>query len=225
MKWFGQIRSIYEMGSEKMQYVLDRQTEEITKAIELIQKAHEGQFRKDGVTPYFDHTFGVAKFFQKYACNSTFDLILPVSELDAGTIAALAHDAPEDVKGFDLDKFLDGVYGENRFMFQWQRKHISDMVKAVTKDDNCKSRHEKDVRCYDAINAVGSDAILLKLCDRLHNLSDMTGKETPGLSLAFQRRYIAETFFMLGYFENARNFDVYKDLLKKANTLANKLYS
>ncbi len=186
----------------------------IEKAIELVKVAHEGQFRKDGVTPYFTHPYTVATLIQNYAPNNE-----PI------IIAALTHDCLEDVDDFDLVEFLNAVYGEDQSMFKNERKIITDLVTAMTKNNTYTTRHERDLRSYEQLRRVGIDAIVLKLCDRLHNLSDMTGTESPGLSLAFQRRYIAETFFMLGYFKEARDLEVYRDLLTITNKLANKLYS
>ena len=35
----------------------------ITRAYKLAEKAHQGQFRRDGITPYFEHPKAVAKNF------------------------------------------------------------------------------------------------------------------------------------------------------------------
>jgi (p)ppGpp synthase/HD superfamily hydrolase len=184
-------------------------------AIKLVKEAHEGQFRKDGVTPYFTHPYAVAELAQKYIDG--FDEVVAIS--------ALSHDCLEDVDEFDLVVFLNKIYGDDPSNHTLERKRITTLVIAMTKDVRLPSRHEKDLDSYKRLYRVGGEAVLLKLCDRLHNLSDMDGKEKPGVNIAFQRRYVAETFFMLGYFATYEDHEAYRDLLKTATKLANKLYS
>jgi len=172
-------------------------------AARLVEDAHNGQFRKDGKTPFFTHPYAVMGLAHKY-----------VGTDDETLIAALAHDCVEDVEDFDIDEFLTKVYGDNKVDVDWH-KHPKEWVKrtvmALTKNNTISGRHEKDVDSYERIILAGCDT--LKLCDRYHNLSDMSGT-----SPEFQRRYVAETFFMLGFFEKNSNKEIYKELLKLAES-------
>ncbi len=180
-------------------------SEQATKALEMIQKAHEGQFRKDGKTPYFTHPYEVAKLVQKYVSEDD----------DVMIIAALAHDCVEDVEDFDLDEFVNELYGVEDTL-KSQKDRIKVIVLAMTKNNTILGRHAKDIDSYERIYMTSCGQI--KLCDRYHNLSDMDGTKT-----AFQIRYVAETYFMLGFFENLSNSEIYRDLMTLAEKKLNEL--
>ena len=171
-------------------------TERVARAAELVEKAHEGQFRKDGKTPFITHPLEVTKLVQKYISIDDERIL----------IAALAHDCVEDVEDFDIDEFLQEIYGIQNAYLQYKSR-IKESVLSLTKNNTLAGRHEKDVDCYERIYVAGTG--LIKLCDRYHNVSDMNG-----MSDAHKIRYVAETYFMLGFFENLSNSDIYKDLLK-----------
>lgn len=178
-------------------------TEELSGTVQaaaaLVEKAHKGQFRKDGKTPFFTHPYGVMEIARKYVGTDNETLI-----------AALAHDCVEDVEDFDIDEFLNEVYGNNavdKDWYKYPKEHVKAMILALTKNNTISGRHTKDVDCYERIAKNG--CVTLKLCDRFHNLSDMNGTTT-----GFQRRYVAETYFMLGYFKTHSDTEIYKDLLK-----------
>lgn len=177
----------------------------IERAAELVVKAHEGQTRKDGVTPYYKHPFAVAKLVQESLH------IDPNSKGEVIIISALAHDCVEDVPEFDLDEFVESLY-YNEQGYEKDKQDIKTVVLALTKNNSVGNRHKRDLDSYDRIlncDKAGTAAII-KLCDRYHNISDM-----DGMTEAFKMRYIAETYFMLGIFERFySDYKIYEDLLK-----------
>ena len=122
----------------------------INKAYDYAYEKHGQQFRKSG-EPYFVHLLAVAYELAKLKVGPT-------------TICAgLLHDVIEDC-GITADEFKE-QFGEEVY-------HI---VEAVTKIGNLKFKDEKE---YQAANhrkilmAMAKDVrvILVKLCDRLHNM-------------------------------------------------------
>ena len=122
----------------------------INKAYDYAYKKHDGQFRKSG-EPYFVHLLNVAYELAKLKTGPN-------------TICAgLLHDVIEDC-GVTKDEFIE-EFGED----------IYEIVEAVTKISALSFKDEKE---YQAENhrkiliAMAKDirVILVKLCDRLHNM-------------------------------------------------------
>jgi guanosine-3',5'-bis(diphosphate) 3'-pyrophosphohydrolase len=122
----------------------------IVRAYEVAKRAHRGQVRKTG-DPYITHPIAVAEMLADYG-------------LDGATLAAaLMHDTVEDTDvtleqiqaefGEEIARLIDGVTKLDRVRFtsreQAQAATIRKMVVAMA----------QDVR-----------VLLIKLCDRLHNL-------------------------------------------------------
>lgn len=180
----------------------------VCEAAVLIQGAHKDQFRKDGKTPFYTHPFAVAKLVQEFVSEDD-DVLL---------ISALAHDCVEDIEDFDLDDFVNKLYGDDD-KFKKDKTRIKDIVLALTKNNTFETRHERNLDNYVRISNCGMDAILIKLCDRFHNVSDMEGMTHP-----FQLRYLMETQFLLGYFSGSRSEQIYKNLVKLTDNRMMKLY-
>lgn len=178
----------------------------VANAAELVAVAHKGQFRKDGKTPFITHPLEVMRIVEQY-----------VGTDEVSLISALAHDCVEDIEDFDIDAFLNELYGENS-QYKNEKSRIKEIVLSLTKNNTVAGRHDRDVDTYKRIDLAGSQ--LIKLCDRYHNVSDMEGMTDP-----FKRRYIAETYFMLGYFMNMSTHNIYKDLLKLTEKRAGELFS
>ena len=131
-------------------------------------KAHEGQTRKDG-SPYITHPLAVA--------NIVADLKLDTDSL----CAALLHDCIEDTKSTHED--ISREFSPT----------IADLVEGVTKLTriNYVSMEEKQMEnLRKMLMAMSKDIrfILVKLCDRLHNMRTMQ-YQTP----AKQREKSRET--------------------------------
>lgn len=115
--------------------------------------AHDGGFRKDGVTPYIHHPARVMDKLAKY--DVTDPAILS---------AALLHDVVEDTN-VTLGRIRD-VFGDA----------VADIVQELTKDktgDKAVTRKEYVAR----FKTASPKACLIKLVDRADNLNDWAGMD------------------------------------------------
>src|SRR5690606_27204570 len=113
-------------------------------------RAHQGQTRKDGLTPYFSHSVRVALTLrQTFGCDDPIALA-----------AAILHDTIEDTPA-DYDDIAEGFGSE-----------IAGIVAALTKNMILpESEREPE---YDArLSQADWRARLIKLADVYDNLSDM----------------------------------------------------
>jgi guanosine-3',5'-bis(diphosphate) 3'-pyrophosphohydrolase len=118
-------------------------------AAAIAARAHRGQYRKDGITPYFSHTVRVA---MTIACVFGF-------EDEHILAAALLHDTIEDC-GADYDE-----------VFEHFGKDVADYVAAMSKD--MRMIEPAREKAYDAQLAAGPwQARLIKLADVYDNLHD-----------------------------------------------------
>lgn len=107
------------------------------------EKAHEGQFRDDGVTPYMTHPRQVAT------------IIAQVTDDENMIAAALLHDVIEDTAITYEDLVID--FGED----------IANLVNEVSHEG------KPDSKGYYFPRLKTQRGIMLKFADRLSNLSDM----------------------------------------------------
>ena len=119
------------------------------KAASFAARAHTGQLRKDGATPYVAHVFRVAMTVRDlFGCDD------PVA-----LVAALLHDTIEDTTT-DYDDLRE-AFGAD----------VADLVAALTK--NAALPEEEREPEYDArLAAADWRARLIKLADTYDNLSD-----------------------------------------------------
>ncbi len=115
-------------------------------AYELAQKTHEGQTRRDGITPYFNHVVDVARVAGD---RFGFD-----DELIA---TAFLHDIKEDC---DIDNECLESYGFS--------KMVIEAVNLLTLDKRIS--YEENIRAIK--NSNNQLAIKVKIADNLSNLSD-----------------------------------------------------
>ena len=121
-------------------------------AFEFAEKAHRGQFRKDGVTPYIAHPIEAVK-------------ILTSLHADEETIlSALLHDVPEDTE-HDISE-IKQFFGDK----------VAFLVDGITKLSKVHYQHDMPARQIESLKKLflhcGEDlrVILVKLADRLHNM-------------------------------------------------------
>ncbi len=124
----------------------------ITKGFTFAEKSHEGQKRASG-EPYFNHVFEVAKTLARLG-------------MDAKTvIAGILHDTIEDTPATEED--IEEEFG----------KEVLFMVNAVTKLGTLKyrgrERHVESLRKFFVAMAEDVRVIIIKLADRLHNVSTL----------------------------------------------------
>lgn len=119
-------------------------------AYELAQKAHEGQTRRDGVTPYFNHVLDVARIVQMRGGD---DLVIA---------AALLHDTKENC-GIDDECLEDYKFDENVI----GAVNLLTLDKRISYEDNIRL-----IKNESKTNIAGQIALKVKLADNLSNLSD-----------------------------------------------------
>lgn len=123
----------------------------LEKAYEFGRVAHDGQFRKDKTTEYFNHPIEVSIILSE---------LLPDEN---SIIAALLHDTVEDT--FVTDEDVEEAFGEE----------VMKLVDGVTKLTNVAFETKKALQAESMrkmLLAMSSDfrVILIKLADRLHNM-------------------------------------------------------
>jgi (p)ppGpp synthase/HD superfamily hydrolase len=135
------------------------------KAMYFVEKLYEGNFRKDGVTPEFDHVVSIASVVRT----------LPGLLYREDTIiAALGHDVGEKPYSLPRSEY-EPIFGSR----------AAEAVELMTKE--VKGIH-KDEALLDAAMANNPIASIVKPVDRNHNLETMSGV----FSLAKQGTYVAE---------------------------------
>ena len=126
------------------------------RAASFAARAHRGQVRKDGITPYVAHPFRVAM-----TVRHVFGVDDP-----AVLCAALLHDTIEDTP-VDYDD-LEESFG----------KDVADMVACLTKDMRLPEPQREPA--YDAGLAKGPwQARLIKLADVYDNLTESDSADVP----------------------------------------------
>lgn len=122
----------------------------VQKAIDCAAEAHKGQYRKSG-EPYVVHVYCVAYYLAQMKLSPT------------TVVAGLLHDVVEDT----------GITKEDISMLFGNE--VAELVESLTKIKSLKFKNQKE---YEAENhrkiviALANDlrVILIKLCDRLHNM-------------------------------------------------------
>lgn len=124
----------------------------IIKAFNFAEKSHEGQKRASG-EPYFNHVFEVAKTLAKLG-------------MDPKTVVAgILHDTIEDTEA--TEEQIEEEFG----------KEVLFLVNGVTKLGTLKyrgrERHVESLRKFFVAMAEDVRVIIIKLADRLHNVSTL----------------------------------------------------
>lgn len=148
---------------------------------------HKDQKRKDG-EDYITHPIAVAKLVKKYKRSHNIDNLIA---------AAYLHDVLEDT---------DTSYNELVKVFG---RSIANLVKEVTTNKEIKNILGKDKYLACKLKYMTNWALVIKLCDRLHNVL--------GLNLCdkkFKKRYIKETLFIINYITKSRELsDTHKKII------------
>lgn len=186
-------------------------TEQEFKIIDLCSRlaavAHEGQHRKDNVTPYIVHPARVVSLVSHSKYSSV-----------AMSAAAWLHDIIEDcVKdtGIIVDansntkkhyvNNMKNIFPEfscfedflvdNRQIPKDIGQEILVLVKSVSHSKEIENKKDRKLNTYKRLAKLRSTrAIILKACDRIDNLSDMSDFSIKG-----KEYYIDDTHLMLGY--------------------------
>lgn len=143
-------RTLEDLCEKILKYFPQADLTVIKKAYEFSEKAHEGQIRRSG-EPYISHPLGVAG-------------ILADLRLDLDSIATgLLHDTVEDTHATIQD--IKTQFGDTI-------AHLVDGVTKISKMNFKTSTERQGENIRKMIVAMGKDVrvILVKLCDRLHNM-------------------------------------------------------
>jgi myo-inositol-1(or 4)-monophosphatase len=142
-------------------------------AADAATHAHRGQFRKDRKTPYIIHPRRVAERVKFFGGDHI------------GIIAAWLHDVMEDCEGGE-GCIRDAL--QRMGLPRHERDEIFAIVSALTKNPAINVKSERLADTLERINQAPSQAILVKLCDRMDNVTDAQDRGP-----AFLKMYLALT--------------------------------
>lgn len=137
---------------------------------ELVRLAHVGQFRANKTTPYYKHPFAVAEMVERWGGS------------DKAIVVAYSHDVKEDCPHEKI------VLWEAIIRFVYEHEGADDiitMVDVLTVPKNLSREDKLRYMCAEIVAASEHfpELVLIKIADRLHNLSDMTGKTSEFISI------------------------------------------
>lgn len=164
-----------------MKFLEKYSSENILKALEFATKKHAGQTRRDG-TPYINHPIRVANNVSIFKNSKEIEMLI---------ICALLHDTLEDTAT---------TYYE---LVQTFGPQVASIVLEVTTDEDLKNEIGKERYLEIKMKNMSSWALVIKLCDRLDNVSDLIS-----CSENFQVKYINETIGILEYLVSKRNLSM-----------------
>ena len=174
-----------------MMYKFGKSEDPILKAIRFAQEKHRGQVRKFSGKPYFIHPDKVAKLVYKYTKSPFLQ------------VAAYLHDTLEDT---------NTTYQEIQKEFSTK---IADVVTELTSIEKEKKKLGKHIYLARKMNKMSSDALTIKLCDRLDNISDKS-------SLEFRKKYKKETEYIINNLKRPLN-GIQKRILKDIKKVLEKM--
>jgi len=144
-------------------------TELEQKAWVFAQEAHKGVSRKFSGDPYFEHVRKVFKLVKKVDTRKTLGA------------AALLHDTLEDCPQVTYEILVEN-FG----------KEVADIVKELTSKEDLIDAMGKADYLLDKMATMSDDALTVKLCDRLQNLSDHFSASDK-----FRKKYYEETKYIV----------------------------
>ncbi|CAF0732847.1 unnamed protein product [Adineta steineri] len=171
--------------------------EKFMHALQFAAHKHRFQKRKDSDgTPYINHPIGVAHILSNEAGIKDIDLL----------IVALLHDTVEDTE--TTHEELQQEFGTR----------IADLVAELTDDKNLPKAERKRLQILNA-KQLSSDAIIVRLADKIYNLRDLN-RETP---VGWSEQRVKEYFEwsvqiarqLAGH--NAQMDEILKDLFRQRN--------
>ena len=163
----------------------------INKTKKFGAEKHKGQKRKFGGKPYFTHPTRVADMIEEYTNDE--DMI----------IAAYLHDTIEDT-ATTYDEIL------KEFV-----ERVANLVKELTTDKNAAAKLGKAVYLTEKINKMSNEALTIKLCDRLDNLSGWVNEPED-----FVMKYKTQTEYILNNLKRSLS-SIHKKLIKEIQRILN----
>ena len=169
----------------------------INDAIKFASIRHIKQTRKFNFKPYITHPREVALI-----------LLAVLPEIDSEIVAAaVLHDVVEDT-------YEDPKEGFHEIELRFGRR-VRELVEELTTNASEKKIFGKKKYLSKKMNEMSSDALLIKLADRYHNVEVLLDPETD---IDFVKRYWAETVYII---DNLRNdlTDTHELLIGNINEL------
>ena len=124
-------------------------TDKIRKALRLAATQHDGQHRRDNITPFIIHPIEVAMIVSEYTNNE--DIIS----------SALLHDVLEDTQGCSYEKLLED-FGSK----------VADIIQSLTdKPLPDLSWNEKHQKYLEDLKNSSDESVLVCLADKYSNVS------------------------------------------------------
>jgi GTP diphosphokinase / guanosine-3',5'-bis(diphosphate) 3'-diphosphatase len=165
--------------------------EVVVKAYSFSELKHKDQVRKYSGIPYFTHPKAVARILEE---------LVKDPEIVA---AGLLHDVLEDTDS-TLQEIKDN-FGDR----------VASLVDEVTSKKEERGTMKKREYLFMKVRKLSSDALTVKLADRLHNIQflerDMGGKEEK----EFLRYYYKETRYVFGSLAQDRDLNEVQKVLMK----------
>lgn len=150
---------------------------DISEVLEFARQRHRGQVRADG-TDYIEHPIRVSKIIEKYKPSSNANI------LKAG---ALLHDTLEDT--YTSYREICDKFGEV----------VASLVMEVTSSSFMPKLVGKQIYLAHKMQYMSSYALVIKLADRLDNISDLRGVKLEKIQRTF-----FDTIYMINYIETKR---------------------
>lgn len=181
---------------------------QLEKAKAWAQLLHDGQFRNDGVTPYFTHCEAVVDIGRRYYIEKGY------SDKSEEFLAGLyLHDVKEDCK---VKSLVDlGFYRE-----------IDEFVDSLT-DPTLKLKFKIDRDLKLRLKLMNTTTHfygpLGKICDRLHNFGSIVDSKAEG---EWEKKQARETLALIDFYYdlNARSSGLYLPFEEALNDLCDMLH-
>lgn len=161
-----------------MEYLMNYlSNQKVLKAFNYAKKMHEGQLRRDG-TPYIEHPIRVANYVARFEGFKNIEILI---------VSALLHDTIENTETtyYDIENLFDYA--------------VANIVEELTIDEEKRKELGKEKYLETKMEKMTNWALIIKLCDRLDNTSDLTTSNEE-----FKNRYSMETLDVLTYVVNNR---------------------
>lgn len=161
-----------------MEYLMNYlSNQKVLKAFNYAKKMHEGQLRRDG-TPYIEHPIRVANYVARFKDFKNIEILI---------VSALLHDTIENTETtyYDIENLFDYA--------------VANIVEELTIDEEKRKELGKEKYLETKMEKMTNWALIIKLCDRLDNTSDLTTSNEE-----FKNRYSTETLDVLTYVVNNR---------------------
>ncbi|MDE5539734.1 MAG: HD domain-containing protein [Bacilli bacterium] len=150
----------------------------VKRAVEFANLMHEGQKRKGG-DPYIIHPLAVLHNVLNFKKSHNIETLL---------MSACLHDTIEDTNATYYD--IAHLFGAE----------VAGLVLELTTDSDMKNALGKEQYLKIKMKNMTSWALVIKLCDRLDNVSDLAQRED-----GFRERYTCETIEIVDYlFKNRK---------------------